>query len=109
MKKGEKLKDELLAKDKPTKPNGETIAISPPKIVQVVFGIEFFQPYVQHRFGAKARIAMIKVQEAGSTGKSKSGPRKPKDFDALYRDACHVRTPFGPPSRPPLGSRSPLT
>lgn len=48
-------------------------------------------PYVQNRFGARARQKMHETQEAGGKAKSKN-ERPPKDFQALYRDAMHIST-----------------
>jgi hypothetical protein len=64
------------------------IKISPPNIQTAAFRLIGTAPYVQNRFGAKARGLMHDKQAAGSTAKS-STRRSAKDFKAAYEDAMH--------------------
>jgi len=71
-----------------TNPVSEVVRIDAPNFKETSFKIRGTTPYVQHKFSAKAIKEMIYEQEKGSTGK-KGKKRKPKDFDANYRDATH--------------------
>jgi hypothetical protein len=65
------------------------VNIAPPNIQVTTFKLVGTAPYVQCRFSKKARDEMKKTQERGSTAK-KGEKKKPRDFDADYKDAFHV-------------------
>lgn len=67
---------------------GVPVAISAPNMQVVTFGIEGTAPYVQHRFPAKAMLAMKAKMEAGPTAKGKK-QREARDFDAELTNAQH--------------------
>lgn len=69
--------------------NGTHITIPAPKEQTAAFRIEGTTPYVQNRFGAKAKAQMHDAQAAGPQAK-KGKKRDPKDFQACYEDAKHV-------------------
>jgi hypothetical protein len=74
--------------DKKEEIRQERITILPPKHEYITIPIVGNVPYVQLRFGEKAKQQMISTQEAGSTAKSKK-KREPKDFEANYQDAMY--------------------
>lgn len=78
------------AKTKETK--AEKVEITAPKFQTVLVKIRGTSPYVQHRFGQKAFERMRQQQAEGQTAKIKKAKRKPKDFEAYYRDAMHIST-----------------
>lgn len=67
----------------------ETVTISAPKLETASFLILGTAPYVQHKFGAKARRQMMEKQAAGSQAK-KGKQRDPKDFDDVFQQAQHL-------------------
>jgi hypothetical protein len=69
----------------------ETLTISAPNFRKVYCRVIGTSPYVQNRFGAKARVLMHEQQAAGSAGKARK-KKDPKNFQALYEDAKHVST-----------------
>lgn len=64
------------------------VVITPPKIGHAVIHIRGVAPYVQHKFGAKARQKLADQHMAGSHAKSRK-VREPRDFDADCHDATH--------------------
>jgi hypothetical protein len=73
------------------KEKSQQVTIAAPKFQIAEFIIRGNAPYVQNKFGAKARQKMKDQQEKGSTGK-KGAKREPKDFQALYLEATHKAT-----------------
>ena len=67
----------------------ETITIAPPNMRTLEFTIIGTAPYVQHKFGKKAREKMIVTHKAGSQARSKR-TREPRDFDDDYREAMYL-------------------
>jgi hypothetical protein len=65
-----------------------TLVITAPKFNVIEFKIRGNAPYVQLRFGEKAREMMRAKQVAGSTG-NKNKKKEGKDFDALYLDSMY--------------------
>jgi len=66
------------------------ISIRPPNFGHLSVLITGTAPYVQNRFGHKAREQMHAAQEAGSQRNKQRGKRDAKDFKACYEDAKHV-------------------
>jgi len=70
--------------------NGKTarvqVQISPPNMQTAEFRVIGTTPYIQQRFGEKARSAMQGAQEGGQPAKN-IRKRGPKDFKALYEQA----------------------
>lgn len=66
----------------------ETLAISAPKFETIAFKIRGTAPFVQLRFGEKAKGTMRAKQEAGSTA-TKGKNREAKNFGDLYKDAMY--------------------
>lgn len=71
----------------------QAVVISAPNFQTVDFVLTGTAPYVQNKWGAKARAAMKKIQELGSVGK-KNKKREPKNFKLLFQQAQY-RTPGG--------------
>lgn len=71
--------------------NEMSLTIRPPKmaVMSMLIKGDPSSPYVQHRFSAKARNKLKADQEAGGT-KKKNRHREAKDFEQVYRDACHI-------------------
>ncbi len=67
----------------------DAIRISPPNFQRIVLKLKGDAPLVINAFSAKARQAIRKTQEAGSTAKA-GKKRDPKDFTACYEAAKHV-------------------
>jgi len=67
----------------------EAVRVSAPNFKTAQFTITGTAPYVQLKFGEKARNQMRSNQAAGSTAK-KGKKREAKDFDALFLSAQHV-------------------
>lgn len=65
------------------------LTISPPNLQTVEFRIEGTAPYMQAKFAAKAKQAMMAKQAAGSTAK-KGRAREARDFDADFLAAQHI-------------------
>lgn len=65
------------------------IAVSPPNIQTIEFGITGTSPLCINRFPAKAMEQMMAKQAAGSQSK-KGKPREAKDFDAAMQGARHM-------------------
>lgn len=74
-----------------TSPGGkvETLVIEAPNLGTATIRIRGNAPYVQNKFSAKAREAMVAKQTAGSTAK-KGKKRDPKNFEQSYKDRMHV-------------------
>lgn len=72
-----------------------TLAIRPPRMATMHVTIvgDPASPYVQHRFSAKARNKLRADQELGSGAKKNKKHREAKNFDEVYRDACHIAAP----------------
>ena len=68
-----------------------TVQIPAPQIETAEFTLVGTAPYVQARFGAKARQAMKDKMLLGSQAR-KGKAREPRDFDTDYEDAKHVST-----------------
>lgn len=64
------------------------IAIAKPKFEVAEFRISGTAPYVQLRFGEKAKNMMIAKQQAGDAGKSRK-KRDPRDFESDFKGATH--------------------
>ena len=73
---------------KVTETKTETITIAPPNIQTLELVIIGTAPYVQHKFGRKARAKMAATHEAGSQARSKR-TREPRDFDDDYKEATY--------------------
>lgn len=83
------------AEEAAEKPTTKTVVISPPKFEQATITIVGNAPLVVHKFSTKAKNQIVATQEAGSQAK-KGAKREAKDFDAVYKAACHVAAPrFG--------------
>ena len=67
----------------------ERVEISAPNMKIAVIKIQGSDPLVMNKFSEKAKQEMIDKQKGGSTSGSKK-KREAKDFDLLYRLACHV-------------------
>ncbi len=67
----------------------QTITIKPPNMHTLELTIIGTAPYVQHKFGKKAREKMIATHKAGSQARSKR-TREPRDFDEDYREAMYL-------------------
>lgn len=70
-------------------PEPASIVIAAPRFAFGNFKIVGTSPYVQNRFGPVAVAKMVEGQMQGSRAK-KGALRKPKDFDAVYKDATRV-------------------
>lgn len=71
----------------------EIITITAPNMKRITFQIVGTAPYVQHRFGEKARKELLETMlDPTSDSKSKSAKRKnkPKDLDKEFFDATHL-------------------
>ena len=64
------------------------IEIKCPDLRTIAVRVVGTAPYVQNKFSAKAKAAMIATQEAGSTSKTRK-LREAKDFDDCYESATH--------------------
>jgi hypothetical protein len=64
------------------------VTVSAPNMLMVELFLHGTDPYVQHKFSAKAREMIMATQAAGSTAKSKK-KREPKDFDKVCHEATH--------------------
>jgi len=64
------------------------ITITPPNLQTLSLRIVGVAPYMQAKFSAKAKQAMMTKMEAGSVA-SKGTKRAPRDFDADFRAAQH--------------------
>ena len=69
----------------------ETVTITAPRITTAEFKIVGTAPFVQARFSAKSKQAMMSKMEQGSTAKGKR-IRDARDFDQDCRDAMHIGT-----------------
>ena len=67
----------------------ETVTISAPRITTAEFKIVGTAPFVQARFSAKSKQAMMSKMEQGSTAKGKR-VRDARDFDQDCKDAMHI-------------------
>jgi|SRR5215471_2438396 len=65
------------------------IVITPPRLEAMLLHLRGVAPYMQARFTEKAQAQMAEQMMAGSTAK-KGRQRKPRDFEADFRDAAHV-------------------
>lgn len=65
------------------------VVIKPPKFETGKVRIRGLSPYVQHAFSQKALATMIETQSLGSQAR-KGSQRAPKDFKAVYDNACHI-------------------
>lgn len=73
----------------PDEPKATQLSIEPPNFGTATFLVTGTSPYVQNRFGHKAREQMHAAQEAGSQRNKEKGKRAAKDFKAGYEDAQH--------------------
>ena len=71
-----------------TKTQEQAVVISPPNFQTAVFNITGASPYVQLRFGEKAKTTMRDKQKAGQKAK-KCRAREARDFDQDYEDALY--------------------
>lgn len=69
----------------------QTVTITAPRIVTAEFKIIGTSPFVQARFSAKSKQAMMSKMEQGSTAKGKK-IRDARDFDQDCQDAMHIGT-----------------
>jgi len=67
----------------------ETVTISAPRITTAEFKIVGTAPFVQARFSAKSKQAMMSKMEQGSTARGKK-VRDARDFDQDCKDAMHI-------------------
>jgi hypothetical protein len=65
------------------------VLVSAPKFHVAVFEIRGVSPYMQARFGEKAKQAMRSKMLSGSVSK-KGAKRDPRDFDRDFTEAQHV-------------------
>jgi len=72
-----------------TQKTTNVVSISAPKIQTAKFRLVGTSPFVQARFSAKAKQAMMAKMAAGSTARGKK-VRDARDFDQDCRDAMHV-------------------
>jgi hypothetical protein len=70
-------------------PVSNVVSISAPRIQTATFRLIGTSPFVQARFSAKAKQAMMDKMAAGSTAKGKR-IRDARDFDQDCKDAMHV-------------------
>ena len=70
-------------------PVSNVVSISAPRIQTATFRLIGTSPFVQARFSAKAKQAMMDKMAAGSTAKGKK-IRDARDFDQDCKDAMHV-------------------
>jgi len=70
-------------------PISNVVSISAPRIQTASFRLIGTSPFVQARFSAKAKQAMMDKMAAGSTAKGKK-IRDARDFDQDCKDAMHV-------------------
>jgi hypothetical protein len=70
-------------------PVSNVVSISAPRIQTASFRLIGTSPFVQARFSAKAKQAMMDKMAAGSTAKGKK-IRDARDFDQDCKDAMHV-------------------
>jgi len=73
------------------KTKSQTVTITAPRIVTAEFKIIGTAPFVQARFSAKSKQAMMSKMEQGSTAKGKK-IRDARDFDQDCQDAMHIGT-----------------
>jgi hypothetical protein len=73
------------------KSKSQTVTITAPRIVTAEFKIVGTAPFVQARFSAKSKQAMMSKMEQGSTAKGKK-IRDARDFDQDCQDAMHIGT-----------------
>ena len=73
------------------KTKSQTVTITAPRIVTAEFKIIGTAPFVQARFSAKSKQAMMSKMEQGSTAKGKK-IRDARDFDQDSQDAMHIGT-----------------
>ena len=67
----------------------EAVSIPAPNFQVAEFTVRGTAPYVQHRFGEKARRQIQATQEAGSKAKARGKTREPRDLDSDYHEAMH--------------------
>jgi hypothetical protein len=72
-----------------TQKTTNVVSISAPKIQTAKFRLVGTSPFVQARFSAKAKQAMMAKMAAGSTARGKK-VRDARDFDQDCRDAMHI-------------------
>lgn len=70
-------------------PTQSVVSISAPKIQTATFRLIGTSPFVQARFSAKAKQAMMAKMAAGSTARGKK-VRDARDFDQDCKDAMHL-------------------
>jgi len=70
-------------------PTQSVVSISAPKIQTATFRLIGTSPFVQARFSAKAKQAMMAKMAAGSTARGKK-IRDARDFDQDCKDAMHI-------------------
>lgn len=68
--------------------NNKVVNITPPNFGLARFKLVGISPYVQAKFSAKAKLAMMNKMEAGPTAK-KGKSRTARDFDQDYQDSIH--------------------
>jgi hypothetical protein len=66
----------------------QKIAITAPNLTTATITVVGVTPYVQNAFTEKQRLIMEETQRQGQQARGKK-VRKPKDFDAIYRNAQH--------------------
>jgi len=69
--------------------SGTEVHIAAPNLKTVSFTIIGESPYVQHKFGPKAKAHMRATQAAGTTA-VRGRKRAPKDFQQCYKDSQYV-------------------
>ena len=69
----------------------EEIKIQPPKFETIAVVIKGIAPYMQAKFSAKAKLAMMAKMAAGPTAKSKK-VREARDFDDDFKQSIHFAT-----------------
>lgn len=67
----------------------QEVTIAAPRFSMATFLLTGDAPYVQHNFGAKARLQYHAQQEAGNVARRAKKKREPKDFEQCYEEAQH--------------------
>jgi hypothetical protein len=72
----------------------QPIEVTPPALRVIVFSVQGTSPLMTNAFGP---MAFAKVRDGMAMGevekkRQERDPKPPRDFDALFRDSCHIST-----------------
>jgi len=84
-----RTKEERRKMVKKVEAKTKVVTIAPPNLKEVTYRIRGTSVYAQHKFSAKAKEAIKRKQEEGSTAK-KGQKREPKNFQDDYLGAMHL-------------------